>query len=371
MKIGIDARMYKQGLGIGRYVSELINALEKTDRGNEYVLFLRKSNFDSYTPKAANFSKRLADIPWYSFSEQLIFPFILYRERLDLMHFPHFAAPLLYRKPYVVTIHDVIMMNMPASSRLAATSRNPLVYTIKYWAYRFLVRHIARRARRIITVSNSSKSDISSTLNILHNRVTVIYNGITATDKVVRPAETREPYFLCVGNAYPHKNTERLLLAWKQIAVPLFPYHLLFCGQNDFFAIRLKKRIIELGLDSSAAHLGCVLDAELAWLYMNAAALVAPSMMEGFGLPSVEALSRGVPVLASDIPAHREILGGGALYFNPADQNDIANTIREFLAQRPLQVQQSAEWKENIQRRYQWSSAVLQTLCVYRESMVL
>ncbi|MFC1639085.1 glycosyltransferase, partial [Patescibacteria group bacterium] len=116
MKIGIDARFYGSlGKGLGRYVSELIAGLERLDRDNEYVVFLRRENYDEYEPQAPNFSKRLAEIPWYGWREQLLLPGLLKRERLDLMHFTHFNVPLLYRRPFVVTVHDLILLQHPTT----------------------------------------------------------------------------------------------------------------------------------------------------------------------------------------------------------------------------------------------------------------
>ncbi len=108
MKIGIDARFYGEA-GPGRYVSQLLKNLEVIDGENEYTIYLKKSNFNEYQPKNPKFSKKLADFPWYSFAEQLVFPFMLYKEKFDLVHFTQINVPLLYLLPFVVTIHDVIL----------------------------------------------------------------------------------------------------------------------------------------------------------------------------------------------------------------------------------------------------------------------
>ena len=114
MLIGIDARFYGSiGKGLGRYTQKLIENLEKTDQENRYVVFLRKENFDEYQPQNPNFKKVLADYRWYSFAEQLFFPRLLRKYNFDFVHFPHFNVPLLYRKKFIMTIHDLILIHFP------------------------------------------------------------------------------------------------------------------------------------------------------------------------------------------------------------------------------------------------------------------
>ena len=129
MKIGIDARLYgpKQG-GLGRYLEQLIEHLEKMNLPAEFVIFLRRENWGDYTPKHPNFSKALANVPWYGLKEQLLMPAILRRHKLDLVHFPHWNVPLFFRGNYVVTIHDLIPFHYP---RKRDTTLDPLLFGIK------------------------------------------------------------------------------------------------------------------------------------------------------------------------------------------------------------------------------------------------
>jgi glycosyltransferase involved in cell wall biosynthesis len=114
MRIGIDARFYGSlGKGLGRYTEKLIFHLEAIDTDNEYVVFLRRENFDEYIPRSPRFRKVVAQYAWYGLSEQTLFVLLLYRFRFDLVHFPHFNVPLLYRRPFVVTIHDLILVHYP------------------------------------------------------------------------------------------------------------------------------------------------------------------------------------------------------------------------------------------------------------------
>ncbi|MEK9151989.1 MAG: glycosyltransferase, partial [Patescibacteria group bacterium] len=158
MRIGIDARFYGTiGKGLGRYVSELIRRLEEVDRDNEYLIFLRQANWDAYAPGNPRFRKVLAEFPWYGWSEQLWYPLWLKRFRIDLMHFPHFNVPFLYRRPFVVTIHDLILLSHPTPR---ATTLGPMLYRIKYAAYWLVIGRAVRDARAILTVSMYSKNEI-------------------------------------------------------------------------------------------------------------------------------------------------------------------------------------------------------------------
>lgn len=151
MRIGIDARFYGSiGKGLGRYTQKLIQHLEQIDTENQYVIFLRKENFEDYQPFNKNFQKVLADYPWYTFSEQLFFPLLLRKYKLDLVHFPHFNVPILYFGKFVLTIHDLILTHFPT---LKATRLSPLWYWVKYAAYKLAISSAVRRSEKIITVS--------------------------------------------------------------------------------------------------------------------------------------------------------------------------------------------------------------------------
>jgi len=160
MRIGIDARFYgRLGKGLGRYTEQLLKHLESLDDENEYWVFLRKENFDSYTPAHPAFHKVRVDISWYGFREQLIFPFILLRYRLDLVHFPHFNVPIFYPGPFVVTIHDLILLH---HSTYQASTLPRWLYAIKFAVYRLVLALVIWRATHILTVSHFTKQDILS-----------------------------------------------------------------------------------------------------------------------------------------------------------------------------------------------------------------
>jgi len=372
MIIGIDARMYQEGLGIGRYVEQLLKHLERVDTNNEYRIFLRKKNFDVYTPQNPRFKKICADYYWYSFSEQLFFPFLLLWHRIDCMHFPHFNVPFLYPKKYIVTIHDLIMVTFPLSASSAASSRNPWIHKIKYAAYRWILSITVQRAVHIITISECVKKDIVEHLGVSQKKISVIYEAADTTHtcaltSATLPTSVKKPYILYTGNAYPHKNLEGLLQAWKELIVDPEPLFLILCGQEDFFFKKIQVRIKELGLADRVQHLGFVSEDILCQLYRNASACILPSFKEGFGLPALEAMIHETPVIVSSGTCFEEILSDAAWYMDPISPHAIANAIRTLM-HNPL-LQDTLKKKGRIRAlHYSWNQTAQQTFYVYEKN---
>ncbi|MBI4239638.1 glycosyltransferase family 4 protein [Candidatus Uhrbacteria bacterium] len=370
MTIGIDARMYKEGLGIGRYIEKLLHTLEQIESNDRFVIFLTKRQWHVYRPTSRRFTKVLADIPWYSWKEQLVFPFIVARQHVDLMHFPHFNVPLLYRGKMIVTIHDLIMLHQSRSSR-SATTRGPLLHGIKYASYRFLLAWIAKHADTIITVSHAVESDLVHMLGISPSLIHVIYEAcdipLLPAANGVLPASVHTPFFLYAGNAYPHKNLENLLAAMKILSQQHKKLTLILCGQEDSFYHTLQKTIAQQGLWRYVQHLGFVTDDTLHALYTHARAVVLPSLQEGFGLPALEAQARGVPVAASRIPCLTEILGDSALFFDPCNPQDMARTLEHISSDEKLRYTLQHRGAENV-RRFSWLTTAQQTYDLYSKN---
>lgn len=393
MRIGIDARLYgaKHG-GIGRYAAELIKNLEQQDRKNDYFIFLARDNFDDYIPRNPNFKKISADFKVYGVFEQLLYPFLLYRHNLDLMHFTHFNAPILYGKKFIVTIHDLIISHYPSSR---ATTLNPWLYKIKLAAYDFLISRVARKAKKIIAVSEFTKNDIVRLLKAAPEKISVIYEGVDlpcvimdegnsneyrvvkkkSTSDVTKSITQGEPaggatgsaevfdelgikgdYLMYVGSAYPHKNLEKLIEAFGLLAKDFSNLQLVLVGKNNFFYERLKV--------FAAAHLppetrervifaGYRSDEEIARLYRQAKVYVFPSLLEGFGLPPLEAQNFGLPVVSSDRSCLPEILGDSALYFDPENILDMAEKIKTALNDENLRQKLIIAGEANI-KKYSW-----------------
>ena len=213
MRIGIDARFYgPTGKGLGRYTEKLIKYLEKLDHGNDYVIFLRKENWKKSHPGNPRFEKVLADYRWYTLSEQKNMPRILNKYSLDLVHFPHFNVPLFYRGDFVVTIHDLILLDFPTKR---ATTLGSVKYAIKNLAYKKVIKSAVKRAKKVITVSEYTKKRLVERFNLDEDKIIVTYEACDKVESsesgmmdrdVLKIHRINKPYLLYVGNAYPHKN---------------------------------------------------------------------------------------------------------------------------------------------------------------------
>lgn len=373
MKIGIDARMYgpKQG-GLGRYVQQLITHLEQIDQTNEYIIFLRRENWDEYQPTKPNFHKTLADIKWYGWREQYQLTPIIKRAGVDLMHYPHWNVPLTYHRPFIVTIHDLLLLHHP--SRRASTL-GWLTYGFKYLIYRLVLHHAITTARQIIAPSEFTKQDIIRTFKTLPDKITVAHLGVsnltplqnaTSTPISASNAERYKPYVLYVGVAYPHKNLDNLLAAWDIFTKNHGDnYQLLLTGPDNYFYHRLRDHIATKKI-KNVATLGFTPDDQLTNLYRDASLYVFPSLYEGFGMPPLEAMAYGIPVAASNTTCLPEILQDAALYFDPHSPPAIAEALGVGLDDQNLRAQLKIK-AQKLTRFYSWRKTARQTLSIYEK----
>lgn len=372
MRIGIDARFYGPvGKGLGRYTQKLIEKLERIDPENEYCVFLRKENFDHYQPNNPRFGKVLADYRWYSFSEQLFFPRLLWRHDLDLVHFPHFNVPLLYRRKFIVTIHDLILVHFPT---VKGSTLNPLFYWLKFLVYKLVIGSAIRRAEKIVAVSDFTRNDILDNYGSdLEKKIVVTYEAcedhcMLSPEKdaeILRRYGIMEQYLIYVGNAYPHKNLERLLTAFASLEERFPGLGLVLVGKEDYFYRRLKKMVSDRKI-KHVIFAGYVPDYDLDVLKHNARAFVFPSLYEGFGLPPLEAMACGTPVISSDHPCMREILGGSAYYFDGKNEQSIIEAMGRIISDRELRAQLIVSGYERI-RKYDWKRMAKETMTIYMD----
>ena len=375
MKIGIDARMLGPGFGLARYVQQLVLHLQKIDYENQYVLFMRSGNWDRFYPEQDNFKKVLAEIPWYSVSEQTKFPEIIQKEGVDLMHFPHWNVPLLYRGPCVVTVHDLIMYHYP---RQEATTLGPLGYWFKDKMARLVIRNAVKKAQTILATSEFTRQDIHQTLGVPVERMLVTYQApfdeergkgdvgrgkITET-LILKKYGIDKPYVLYVGAAYPHKNLEGLLQAWKLFQEKYGEtYQLIFVGADNFFY----KKLIHSSVCKESSNIiftGFVEDSELTVLYEYAWLYVFPSLYEGFGLPPLEAMTHGVPVVSSNRSCMPEVLGDAALYFDPENYEQMSEVMHTGLTNIDMQLELQQNAREHL-KLFSWKKLAKETLGIY------
>lgn len=379
MKIGIDARLYgPQRMGIGRYVERLVTNLESLDRKNNYFIFLGRENFDAYQPKNTNFHKVLATPRWYTLKEQVVLPGVFSREHLDVLHVPHFNVPIFYSGQIIITIHDLIKHVWSPDS---VTSHSLPIYAVKYVGYRLIIKEALRKAAAVLTPSKYVKDKVVEMYKVNPEKITVTYEaGVLDKEEQIRSKKERavenvvarfripSPYFLYVGNVYPHKNVGRLLEAIQILNEKLGKQaHLVLAGARDddsVFRKRLERQILEKDVLKYVTLTGYISDPDLIDLYQGAVAYVQPSLSEGFGLTSVEAMALGTPVVEANASCLPEIGGDAALYFNPLDPSDIAEKLKKILDDQRLRRELV---KKGLARAKQlsWARLARETLKVY------
>jgi glycosyltransferase involved in cell wall biosynthesis len=337
MNIGIDARMYGPtvgGGGLGRYVEQLVGQLAEQTSQNRYVLFV-KNSAQATQVEALGFDAVVTNIHWYGLSEQTRLPKIIDSHKLDLIHFPHWNVPLFLKTPFIVTIHDLILIEEPHSAK--ATTRHPLLYAMKYRVFKSVLKHALLASKKIIAVSNYTKDSILRHYpKVDTKKVQVVYEGITTLPSPPNPPNLSTPsipYLLYVGNAYPHKNLETLIQAFSRFHKDHPDVQLVLAGGDDVFYKRLKDTYAERDF---VVFITRPSDTELSELYRSAALYVFPSRSEGFGLPPLEAMSYGVPVIAANTSSLPEILGEAALYFEPDDTEKLAKLMDQVLKNKLL-----------------------------------
>src|SRR3990167_5871235 len=369
MKIVIDARMYGiEHTGIGRYVMELINNLAKIDKKNDYTLILRNDYFKRLS-LPANFKKVKGDFRQYSFSEQISLPKILKNEKPDLVHFPHFNVPILYRGDYVVTIHDLLMHKQKG---FEATTLAPIVYLIKRLGYRAVFDRAVKKPVKIIVPSHAVKKELVDYYSLDPDKVSVTPEGVSdlsgggAVTPLLKKYGIETPYFIYTGNAYPHKNLKRLIEAIISLNTERrIKAHLVIVSARNFFVKKLEKLISEMGAGAFVKVLGFLPDKEVGTLYRHSAAFVFPTLSEGFGIPGLDAMEVGTLVLASEILVLKEVYKEHAIYFNPFDFSSIARTMELALEIGAEAREERIAKARDFVKRYSWNKMAQETLKIY------
>lgn len=355
---------------MGRYIrailAELKNQIATTD--HQYVLFVHKSDAKHFANFPRSVKIILTRVKWHSFAEQIVMPYFLYREHLDLVHFPYFDVPVFYFKKFVVTIHDLTINKFKTGK---ATSLPLILYYLKLFFYHVLMYLAVKRACRIITVSQAVRQEVIKTYDIDEEKVRTVYNGgeLEELDEHETHPDMSLPgenYILYVGNLHPHKNLEALILAYDDLIKDkkYEALKLVIVSPFDFFYVKLFDFLKNLKLENKVVFTGPIKNHKLRQLYQKASVFVFPSFSEGFGIPGIEAMNLGCPVIASDIPIFHEIYGRACVYFNPKNPVDLKGKII-------LLIENSTKRAELINlglmqaKHYSWQNSARETFKIY------
>jgi len=367
MRIGIDVRLWNE-TGVGRYIRNLVYQLAEIDKKNEYVLFTRRKEKEAIRKQLNNKNWKIVpvDIRWHTITEQFLFASVINKENLDVMHFPYFSLPILYRKPFVVTIHDLIIHHFPTGK--ASTLPIPF-YKVKRLGYEQVLQYAVKKGKKIIVPLPVVQKDLVKAFHVPESKIAVTPEGFDTRlliDKQERATIPFKKYFLYVGNAYPHKNLDLLLKAFAQFreAHPKIKTGLILAGKDSYFYKQLRERIKEENIQAVTV-LNDVTDAQLAYLYRHAICLVSPSLMEGFGLIALEALAlKCIPVL-SDIPAFHEVCKDAAVYFNPTSSKSLREKLEYILVMDEKEKHRLREKGQERVKKFSWKDMAYQTLKIY------
>jgi len=369
MRIGFDARMYgKAQSGIGNYIKQLTDGLFQLDKANDYYLFLLEPIFRQYQVPNERIHKVEVDAYWYSYAEQTKFLFEISKYKLDLMHFPHFNAPIFYNRPRITSIHDLTPLFFPGHKQKSWWRKK---------AYELTLKTSLKKSAKILAASQTTKNDIIKHFSVNPAKIEVIYLGIESQFKKIENYDKikelkdkyglKKPYLFFVSAWRNHKNFIGLIKAFELIREKYnFDCQLVLAGQEDIHYPNISQTIAVSKYKTDIITPGFISDDELVIFYNAAAIFVIPSFYEGFGLIGLEAMASGLPVVSSNSTSLPEVMDKAALYFNPHDTEEMAQTIHEVLTNKNLQ-DQLIQLGFTQSKKYNWQKTALKTLESYNE----
>jgi len=369
MRIGIDARMYgKAQSGIGNYIQQITKHIFQLDQENEYFLFMLEPAYSRFPLPNNRVHKILSSAHWYSYAEQTKFLGLINKYQLDLMHFPHFNAPILYNRKRVTTIHDITPKFFPGHKQKSWWRKK---------AYELTIKTSLQKSAKIIADSMATKQDLLKYFNVSADKIAVVYLGIESDfKKIENYAKIKEltdkyqitkPFIFFLSVWRNHKNFEGLIKAFEILKKQdNFDYQLVLGGQEDPHYPNIRQAINSSEYKNDIITPGFIADQELPLFYNAAKIFVIPSFYEGFGLIGLEAMACSLPVIASQTTSLPEILGDAALYFEPNNHQQIAELIKKVLTDDKLQ--EDLRQKGFVQsKKYSWQECALKTLEIYQQ----
>jgi len=360
-KVAIDAR--ESGTSTGRYTDKLVQYLHELKPPFKVVILTTAERVKFMRKVAPSFKVVETRYKEFSFGEQLGFLKQLDGLKADLVHFVMVQQPILYQGKVVTTIQDL------TTARFRNTAKNWLVFTIKQQVYKFVIYWTAHKSATLIASTEYVKEDVARYASVNSRKIKVI---CLAADKItVDPQPIVEledkPFILYVGRPQPHKNLDRLLEAFAILRQSNPNLRLVLAGKKDMLYRRLEKQTKQDGI-KNVIFTGFVSEEQLRWLYEQTTAYVFPSLSEGFGLPGLEAMVHGAPVVSSNATCLPEVYKDAAVYFDPTNIQEIADSVLSVLNNEKLRKHLIARGKV-VSGSYSWKRMAEQTLGVYKEAL--
>lgn len=355
--IAIDARIINSSTG--RYVERLVTYLQDVDTENEYSILVPEKDKDFWKPRNKNFTVRTVKYDNYSFGEQTGFNRYLKKLNADLVHFCMPQQPINYKGKKVTTFHDFTLLKTYNSDK------NWLVFHAKQKVGKYVFRRVAEDSDHIIAISKYTEQELFKFFpETPKENVSVVYESSDVS--TIAPKKYQLPfkkYIMYVGQQSDYKNVKRLGDA-HQILLAKYPdLGLVLVGKKNASALTNEAYFNDKKY-TNIHFTGFVDDAQLSWLYSNAQAYVFPSLMEGFGLPGLEAMGYGTPVVSSNATCLPEVYGQAAHYFNPTDTSDMAEAIDQVLSDDHLRTRLAKAGYKQI-KKYSWKKQAQETHKIY------
>jgi glycosyltransferase involved in cell wall biosynthesis len=380
MRIGIDAKFltHPQKGGFKTYTESLIQALADVDKINDYFLYVDRQPLDGdKIPAQANFHIRVvsAGQRFYGMAwrEQYALPHQIYKDCLDVFHAPCLTSPIFLSTPTIVTIHDMIWYYPKRySARKASLNKRGLMGLY----YRYIPFIAAKRANAIITVSIASKDRIveymgpaSEKIFITHEAAGSLFRPVVNNGSLTKKdlqANLKKDYILAMGSTDPRKNMKALIKAYALLSDQLKDaHHLAIVWNHKLLASESFLDVQNHDIIKYVHYLNDISDEQLVELYNQASLFIFPSLEEGFGLPPLEAMACGTPVLAANNSSIPEIVGDAAVLFSAENHEELADSITRVLNEPDLQARMKARGIERA-ANFSWKDCALETLDVYK-----
>ena len=372
LRIGIDVRLLTRRRGIGNYVYNLLQELVKLESQHKFILYSDSKDVAYAVPNNSRFILKIIGPKFYPLWEQIVLPIHAVRDNLDILHCPANAGPYLLpsKIKLILTIHDVMYM-LPNS---ALPSSPSLYQNIGRKYLRWIVPLVAKNATALITVSNYSKIDILKHFTIDENKIFVIHEAAgnkfkkiteSIASSIAKNLNVPDRFIMAFGAIDPRKNTSKIIYAFKHfINLIKSDHHLIIVGLSQSAKNHFTKQVQKLGISSNVTFLGFVSEDELIALYNNAQVMLYPSLYEGFGIPVLEAMACGTPVIGSTSASIPEIAGNAALLIDPTNLEELYTSLYEISTNKKLR--DDLTKKGFIQaNKFSWSKLASETLSVY------